>query len=317
MAAINIAIGIMQHTECALNKSANQDGSCLDASHVQMISTYTKGNNLSEIKAETQCTDDECILSKVNMPVAVEERIKREALKTKADSLDGNYWMNNTEIDTCMSQMRKQYPGFAHTFIHMSDMKSFPPSNVHSFDYTVKPLTEINLAECIYKGVCKQPPHIKGSSDKQPIHSGLSTEGNVPLKSIGSIFNTDRSTGSGQHWFAVYISTDTKDPQNPSQPLILIEVFNSSGMDIDSKDFQKFWEEQRLQIAQKTGCRCEYRLVSTIPHQRDDTGNCGSYSLFYIYSRLNRARPEEFNVPGKKLLDETMQKFRSVMFQKK
>lgn len=306
MAAINIEIGIMQRTECALNKSANQDGSCLDASHVQMISTYTKGNNLSEIKAETQCTDDECILTKVNMPVAVEERIKREALKTKADSLDGNYWMNNTEIDTCMSQMRKQYPGFAHTFIHMSDMKSFSPSNINSFDYMVKPLKEINLAECL-----------KCAINKQPSCPELSTEGNVPLKSIGSIFNTDRSTGSGQHWFAVYISTDTKDPQNPSQPLILIEVFNSSGMDINSKDFQKFWEEQRLQIAQKTGCRCEYRLVSTIPHQRDDTGNCGSYSLFYIYSRLNRARPEEFNVPGKKLLDETMQKFRSVMFQKK
>lgn len=296
----------MQYSKCALSKAPNQDGSCLDTNHIKLISSYTKGNTISDIKTETKCTDDECILAKVNMPDVIQDRIKREALKTNAESLDGNYWINNTEIDTCMSQMRKQYPGFAHTFIHMSDMKSFPPSNIDSFDYVVKPLTEINLAECIYNGL-----------HNKPSCADLSTIGNVPLKSIGIVFNTDRSTGSGQHWFAVYISTNMKDPQSPNKPLIVIEVFNSSGLDIDSKSFQTFWEQQRILISQRTGCRCEYRLVSTIPHQRDDTGNCGSYSLFYIYSRLNGAKPEEFNIPGKKILDETMQRFRSVMFKKK
>lgn len=294
----------MQYTECALNKSANQYGSCLDTNHIQAIAKHTKGNNIAEIKAETQCTTDECILSRVDLPVVVKDRIHREALKTKAESLDGNYWINNTEIDTCLSQMRKQYPGFAHTFIHMSDMKSFPPNNLQSFEYKVHPLTEINLSACL-----------KGAINKTPPCAELSTEGNVPLTSVGIVFNTDKSTGSGQHWFAVYISTDHKD--STGRPLILIEVFNSSGLDIDSKVFQKFWAEQAIQIAQETGCKCEYRLVSTIPHQRDDTGNCGSYSLFYIYSRLKKARPEEFNVQGKKLHDENMQKFRSVLFKKK
>jgi hypothetical protein len=292
----------MQHTECALNKLTNQYGSCLDAKHVQAIANHTKGNTISEIKAETQCSTDECILARVNLPVDTADKIKREALKTKAESLDGNYWINNTEIDTCLSQMRKHNPGFAHTFIHMSDMKTFPPSNVQSYDYTVKQLTDINLANCL-----------KGAINRQPPCAELSTEGNVPLKSIGIVFNTDTSSGPGQHWFTVYISTDTKDPAT-NRPLILIEVFNSSGSDINSKPFQKFWAEQVLQIASVTGCKCEYRLVSTVPHQRDDTGNCGSYSLFYIYSRLKGVRPEEFNVAGGRLSDENMQKFRSVLF---
>jgi hypothetical protein len=293
----------MQHTQCALNKNPNQHGSCLDASHVQAIAAYTKGNSISEIKTETQCTTDACILSKVNLPVPIKGKIEREALKTKAESLDGNYWINNTEIDTCMSQMRKQYPGFAHTFIHMSDMKTFPPSNLKSFDYTVKQLTDINLPVCFRRSINKEPPCAE-----------LSTEGNVPLKSVGIVFNTDSSAGSGQHWFAVYISTDMKDPNYPTKPLILIEVFNSSGLDINSQAFQSFWAKQAIDIATETKCTCEYQLVSTVPHQRDDTGNCGSYSLFYIYSRLRGVRPEEFNVAGGRLSDENMQKFRSVLF---
>lgn len=293
----------MQHTQCALNKNPNQYGSCLDTSHVQAIAAYTKGNSISEIKAETQCTTDACILSKVNLPVPIKGKIEREALKTKAESLDGNYWINNTEIDTCISQMRKQYPGFAHTFIHMSDMKSFPPSNLKTFDYTVKQLTDINLPNCLRRSINREPPCAE-----------LSTEGNVPLKSVGIVFNTDSSAGSGQHWFAVYISTDMKDPNCPTKPLILIEVFNSSGLDINSQAFQSFWAKQVIDIATETKCTCEYRLVSTVPHQRDDTGNCGSYSLFYIYSRLRGVRPEEFNVAGGRLSDENMQKFRSVLF---
>lgn len=296
----------MQSSECALNKSPNQYGSCLDAQQVQEIAKYAKGNTLPEIQAETKCTTDVCLLTQVDLPVALEGKIRREALKTNAASLDGNYWINNTEIDTCMSQMRKQYPGFAHTFIHMSDMKTFPPSNLHSFDYTVKQLTDINLGQCL-----------KGAINKQPPCAELSTERNVPLKSIGVVFNTDTSRGSGQHWFAVYISTDTKDPRGSGKPLILVEVFNSSGLDIDSKTFQQFWANKVIEIASTTGCPCEYRLVSTVPHQRDDTGNCGSYSLFYIYSRLNGVRPEEFNVAGGRLKDENMQRFRSVLFKQK
>ncbi len=296
---------VQSFTECALNRAPNQHGSCLTDEHVQMIAKFAKGNTLTDIKAETNCTGDECILTKVDLPVQVEARIQREALKTNAESLDGNYWINNTEIDTCMSQMRKQYPGFAHTFIHMSDMKAFPPSNLHSFEYKVYPFTEIDLGECLKRALSKPA---------QTPCPQLSTEKNAPLASIGAVFNTDVSTGPGQHWFAVYISIDNKDPMNPSKPLTVIEVFNSSGLDIEHKAFQRFWAEQQIKIAQATGSSCEYRLVSTIPHQRDDTGNCGSYSLFYIYSRLNGVRPEEFNMTGRKISDETMQKFRSVMF---
>lgn len=295
----------MNSSKCALNKNPN-DGSCLDNKHVAILTQHTTANTLKELKTELKCNDDECILEKINIPTVVEERIKREAFKAVAESLDGNYWMNNTEIDNVLSQMRKDFPGFAHTFIHMSDIKTFPPSNLNSFEYKPPALTEINLGECL-----------KGAINKQPPCKTLSTHDNVPLKSIGIVFNTDTSSGSGQHWFAVYISIDHKDPTNPGKPLILIEVFNSAGTDINSKTFQEFWQNQTIQISQITKCKCEYKLVSTIQHQNDNTGNCGSYSLFYIYSRLKGAKPVEFNIPGKKITDATMKKFREVCFRTK
>ncbi len=295
----------MELTECALNTAPNANGSCFDNKQINIISNYTNGNTIDEIKKETKCDTDECIISKVDMPIDIEERLKRESLKTPANSLDGSYWVNNTEIDTCMSQLRKQYPGFAHTFIHMSDMKTFPPSNLKSFDYPVFQVDQIDFGQCF-----KAALEGKVSCDK------LSTYNNTPLKSVGIVFNTDSSSGSGQHWFAVYISKDTIDPQNTSKPLIRIEVFNSAGNEIRSNSFHQFWKQKQIEIAKATGCRCEYGLVSTVKHQRDDTGNCGSYSLFYIYSRLNRCKPHEFNVPGKIVHDNAMELFRNVLFKK-
>lgn len=299
----------MIETDCALNKPENANGSCLDKDHLRMIAEHAPTISepivsIQTLKEETRCDSDKCVIEKINIPIEVKEQIKREALKTNAESLDGNYWINNTEIDTCMSQLRKQYPGFAHTFIHMSDLKSFPPSNLKSYDYTVKSLVELDLAECI-----------KRALNKEPCCQGLSTYNDVPLTSIGVVFNTDTSKGSGQHWFAVYISWDTPDSESDNKKKVVIEVFNSGGTDIDSKIFQEYWEAQRLKIAKATGLRCEYNLVSTIPHQRDDTGNCGSYSLFYIYSRLRGIKPERFDNIKKKITDSEMEKFRSVLFQ--
>lgn len=289
-------------SKCALNKAPNENGSCLTDDHIELIEKYI-GKPLEPDKMiqKLNCTDEICMINKINMPVNVAQRIEREAFKAPAESLKGNYWMNNTEIDTCLSQMRIQYPGFAHTFIHMSDMKSFDPVNKSSYPYEVKGLDQIDLAACIKSGIEGKPPC-----------PGLSTYNNVPLKYIGTVFNTDTSKGSGQHWFSVLISFDYKDILDPSKPIIIVEVFNSSGTDITNGTFQKFWTDKCLEISKKTGYRCEKRLVSTIQHQRDDTGNCGSYSLFYIFCRLNNVGIHEFN--KKKVIDENMERFRSKCF---
>jgi hypothetical protein len=293
----------MDITICALNTNPNEHNSCLDDKHIKLISKFTNGNTIKEIKEETKCEDDICVLEKVSIPSKIEELIKREALKTPARGLDHNYWINNTEIDTCMSQLRKQYPGFAHGFIHMSDLKAFSPNNISSFDYKVYDVHQVDFGNSFNKTI-----------NKTNYESKLSTYNDAPLTSYGIVCNTDTSAGSGQHWFAIYISMDQVDPDNTSKPWIRIELFNSSGSAIRSSTFNSFWEKTALDISKKTNCKCTYDLVTNIQHQRDDTGNCGSYSLFYIYSRLNGVHPSSFNTPKKKVTDEAMKEFRSICF---
>lgn len=296
-------------TNCALNKNPNAEGSCLTKEHVSLITKYSEGSTLAEVKKETSCSDDNCVLEKVNVPEEKKEKIKREAFKAPTSSYDSNYWLNNTEIDTVMSQLRLQYPGFAHGFIHMIDLKAFSPSNIRSFDYPVFSVNETDFASEIRSGLIKT-----GKINGEPEQSKLSTYKNAPLTSYGIVCNTDSSSGSGQHWFAIYISTDQKDPSDTSKPWIRIECFNSAGGGSSNKVFNNFWTTQALEISKTTGFKCTYDVITNIQHQSESTGNCGSYSLFYIYSRLNGIHPSEFDNPNKPIKDYAMQKFRKVCF---
>ena len=289
---------------CALNSKPNAEGSCIAPDLLVLVTNYTTANTFTELKKETNCNDDKCILDKVNIPIEIEEKIKREALKAPTTSYDHNYWLNNTEIDTVISQMRVKFPGFAHGFIHMIDLKSFNPVNVKSFDYKVLPVTETDFANAFKCGIEKSS------------NSCLNTHNDAPLHSYGIVCNTDSSKGSGQHWFAIFISTDQKDPENTSKPWIRIECFNSAGGGSTNEEFNTFWTETAMKIAQATSLKCTFDPlgVSTIQHQSPDTGNCGSYSLFYIYSRLMGVHPSEFNNPKKPVSDFAMQRFRKVCF---
>lgn len=284
---------------CAL--TPNSKNSCLDAV-AQEVLKDVKENSIEEFKANNKCETDECVLEKAVKDEELVEKIKATVFKVPTKSFDHNYWMNNTEIDTVMMQMRCHFPGFAHSFIHMIDLKSFPPSNLNLFDYPVLPLNEINFAKGLSLGISKSKPE------------KLSTYNDTPLHSFGVVCNTDSSKGTGQHWFSVFVSTDHKDPSDTTKPWIKIELFNSAGGKPSNPTFNKFWETQAFEISKATGCKCTYDEVTNIQHQSPDTGNCGSYSLFYIFARLQKVDPTEFNRPGNIVTDKKMREFREVCF---
>ena len=206
-----------------------------------------------------------------------------------------------------MSQLRIQYPGFTHGFIHMSDLVSFSPANKKTFLYDVLDVESIDFGEEFRLALNGELGKLSTAID--PI-----TKQKVPLKSFGIICNTDSSKGGGQHWFAIYISTDYKDPENTAKPWIRIELFNSGGGGSGNKHFDEFWFKTAIDIAKKTGYKCTFDIITDIKHQSDKTGNWGSYSLFYIYSRLNGTKAEEFNNHEYTINDNAMRRFREVCF---
>lgn len=64
----------------------------------------------------------------------------------------------------------------------------------------------------------------------------------------------------------------------------------------------------------RNGFETIFKQVTSIEHQRYDTANCGSYSLFYIYSRLNGQSSDYF--AKNKITDEEMEDFRSKLWRK-
>ena len=285
--------------ECLYNK-VNKNGTCLDNEHITLIAeNLNVAPTITAIKKETDCTLDSCILNKTSLDDVELKKIELETLKPYTESVDKNYWLNNTEIDSCMIQFHNEFPGFGFSFIHMIDLKMFSPTNKNVISYNVYPVTEIDFGN---------------EFNLKTTNNFIHTYNNEKLKSYGVIFNTDSSDGSGQHWFVIYISTDQPSEINPSKNRITIELFNSSGYDISDDNFNIFWTKQALDIQKKTNQECIYKKVSNIKHQNDNTGNCGAYSLFYIWSRLNGKNPSYFNNDDASIKDAFITKFRSYLF---
>jgi hypothetical protein len=58
--------------------------------------------------------------------------------------------------------------------------------------------------------------------------------------------------------------------------------------------------------------KCNFIKVTDIQHQREDTANCGSYALFYIWKRLNGTPYSYF--AENKIKDEHMEEFRKFLY---
>ena len=137
------------------------------------------------------------------------------------------------------------------------------------------------------------------------------------LKSYGVVFNTDPSTKGGQHWVSLYINLDTtgciKDPYT-------IEYFNSSGESIQDRNFKQFLLNLSIDISNKTKKCCIFVNVTNIQHQGldpiigDRSGNCGIYSLYYIFARLEGIPYSYFNIEQRPLTDKIITNFRENIF---
>jgi hypothetical protein len=204
-------------------------------------------------------------------------------------SFDGKYWMNNTDIDSIQFQLQNLFKGYYYSNIHMIDLIMFDPINndLMQNGHKIKSIKEIDFIN-----------ELKGIGNKLTY--------NGELKNYGIVINTDSSNGKGIHWFSIFIDFQ-------STP-IKIEYFNSSGYDIKNIKFKTFFINLADEIT-KDFKKCIFVKVTDIQHQRENTANCGSYSLFYIYKRLNKIPYEYF--ANNKITDEQMEAFRKFLFRLK
>lgn len=117
------------------------------------------------------------------------------------------------------------------------------------------------------------------------------------IRCFGVVFNTDYSHGNGLHWFAIFGDLN-KEP-------FTIEYFNSSGEE-PLPEISKWMKDTKNKF-KLAGKDANDIVVTKIVNQRDNH-SCGSYSLYYIISRLDGVDSTYFT--NNKIGDELMHEFR-------
>ena len=153
---------------CALNKNQT---TCLPDKSIKTIasnfinntnkSTDTIINELSKKSENCQNLDNTqhkelCILKNIQKDNNTNKNINKlvnkhiiQYFKPVANKLDGNYWINNTEIDNIQHQLLKNFKGYYYSYIHMLDLKMFSPqtSSLIEEHSKILPITQIDFVD--------------------------------------------------------------------------------------------------------------------------------------------------------------------------
>lgn len=253
--------------------------------------------NIDNITEKLECNykdknRDICILDNAVKNGILEDHesddIKFKHFKPFAPS-DPTSWLGNDDIDTIQEQLYKLYPEYFYSFIHMIDIKMIKHKHFIKIDHKIESIKEINFYNKIQEG----------------------------YKTYGTVFNTDPSTKGGQHWFAIFF--DFRNSGSLYDPYTL-EYFNSSGEPITYKPFQEFLLNLASKLSDELKKCVKFIQVTDIQHQGldpvlgENSGNCGVYSIYYIWSRLENIHYSVFNDPEKIITDNMITNFRSKIF---
>jgi hypothetical protein len=225
----------------------------------------------NELKKKYNCNSESCILKQDEISSKIPKHLLNENLENNFKPIGPKYsteWLSNVHIDTILSQLTKKFKDFYHILFQMRD-----------FEKTNSELANIDFY----------------------------TKYNEGYRTFGTVINTDYSTGSGIHWFAMFM--DFRDENT----IYTIEYFNSSGE--PPLDEISIWMQKIKHKLNKIGMKKQVDIKYTnigIPFQRDNH-SCGPYSIYYIFSRLHNISYKQFS--NKNIVsDNKMIEFRKYIF---
>jgi len=238
--------------ECAYNINA-KNSICMDDATLNQIRKFANSQKnikstdptvvIKKLKNLYGCKTEVCVLNKLEVLENIGESNIKEQLDTRykpEGPHDSSDWFSNHNIDNVLVQIAKKPKNkdFLHIFFQMRDFEK----------YNTK-LANMDFAQKYKEG----------------------------FRRFGVVFNTDYSSGKGQHWFAVY-GDFTKEP-------FTIEYFNSTG-DNPLPELVSWMTKVKHHMSKVLKKKVNDVVVSKNANQKDNH-SCGSYSLFYIISRLN------------------------------
>lgn len=223
-----------------------------------IIPGHTPQGTMEIAKKQLGCNSQKCVLEKLSNQLGREEVVKEISLYLKIQGPTDDTLLSNIHIDNTLKQWMYTHSEFFAWNFNMLNYASYSYVNGRVIN---RPDT---LATIQFSDLCL------GNYDGKKYKCG------------GCVINSDVYQNGGIHWMALFADTRS-DPWT-------VEFFNSSG-NSPAPEWVNWMEKTKncmhnLQTSLATKPDIVSTKVSSIRHQKSRT-ECGLYSLFYIWARLN------------------------------
>lgn len=235
-------------SECSLSHNGTGD-SCLRASDMVSVVRAVGAQDMESAKEKTGCTSEKCVVAAAAPKIG--HRIANELIANnyKIEGPTNSALLSNVNIDTILQQWAKRWPDFY-------------PYNFNMYNYT-----EYNYQ----KGYVEKGPDTLATVNVGDLYkSGVRT--------AACVINTDVYQGGGKHWMCLFVDMR-------STPAT-VEYFNSAGGCATSGPWFNWLVKTRDELRDAGLAAVEIVNCSGMRWQ-DSMSECGVYSLFYIWGRLN------------------------------
>lgn len=266
-------------TECSIvaenKETCISDQTITEIADAVGVTATTSTEKLNKSMEKLNCDDAKCVLES-NIVVNKIGSDRAKATLKRNFKINGPIdvsLLSNINIDDILDQIQTKFKQFYHYNFNMLDFKANGDT-----------LATVDVYNDIYK-------------------KGFTT--------AGCVINSDLYSGRGKHWMALFI--DLRN--NPWT----VEFYNSSG-NLPQKQFDEWLNESvhKLtygnissdgQLAQKQNVK---KVIATRIRQQQSRTECGVFSLFYIWSRLNGVPYSFFT--NNSVHDKLMFEFRQHLF---
>lgn len=286
-----------KQSECATYLNLDNDISDSDVcSSQQLIERVARVTNLDANLADTraiidgakkitECDTERCVLTKLRPQLG--NKVVNHELDTrfKVEGPRGSDWLGDNNIDATLKQWHIKFPDFF-------------PYNFNMRNYASYSLDKDTMR------VINEPDTLASINFEDLFEKGFRT--------AACICNTDTYQGKGKHWIALFV--DARD----NSPEWTAEIFDSAGV-TPYPEWQSWLSKTKIQLNElldgggggnkkKEGFSVR---ASRMRHQ-DSNSECGVYSLFYVWARLNGISYRAFQ--ENKVPDKLMFEFRQHLF---
>lgn len=253
-------------------------GSCLDSHSGELVAGAFGSASLAEAKTVTGCDSERCLVEKARPHLGR----RADILLLRNFKLKGptnNDLLSNVNIDGVLTQWGGKWRDF------------------YNYNFNM-----LNYATYRYAGneVIRQPDTLATVRFETLYGEGYRT--------AACVINSDVYQGPGKHWMALFV--DARAALDGSDR-VTVEFFNSSGRP-PVPEWVNWMVKTKIALQSLGFKRIELVNCCSIEHQ-DSATECGVYSLYYIWCRLNGVPPEMFT-RGQQIPDEKMFEFRQHLF---